>query len=47
MLPRIEYSVTIPVSVDTAFQAFLDLERLLHRGIYDEAAWVEIGRAHV
>jgi hypothetical protein len=41
MLPRIEYSVTIPVSVDTAFQAFLDLERLLHRGIYDEAAWVE------
>ncbi len=41
MLPRIEYSVTVPVSVDAAFQAFLDLERLLHRGIYDEAAWVE------
>jgi len=41
MLPRIEYSVTVPVSVDTAFQAFLDLERLLHRGIYQEAAWVE------
>ncbi|MGA2424182.1 MAG: SRPBCC family protein [Terriglobales bacterium] len=41
MLPRIEYTVTVPVSVDAAFQAFQDLERLLHRGIYDEAAWVE------
>lgn len=41
MLPRIEYSVTVPVSVDAAFQAFQHLERLLHRGIYDEAAWVE------
>ncbi|MFZ0798503.1 MAG: SRPBCC family protein [Terriglobales bacterium] len=41
MLPRVEYSVTVPVSVDAAFKAFLDLERLLHRGIYDEASWVE------
>ena len=41
MLPRVEYSVTVPVSVDAAFQAFQDLERLLHRGIYDEAAWIE------
>ena len=41
MLPRIEYSVTVPVTVDSAFQAFLDLERLLHRGVYDEASWVE------
>ena len=41
MLPRVEYSVTVAVPVDTAFQAFLDLERLLHRGIYDEASWVE------
>jgi hypothetical protein len=41
MLPRVEYSVTAPVSVDAAFQAFQDLERLLHRGIYDEASWVE------
>ena len=41
MLPRVEYSVTVPVPVDAAFQAFLDLERLLHRGIYDEASWVE------
>jgi len=41
MLPRIEYSVTVPVLVDAAFKAFLDLDRLLHRGIYDEAAWIE------
>jgi hypothetical protein len=41
MLPRVEYSVTVPVRVDAAFQAFQDLERLLHRGIYDEAAWIE------
>jgi hypothetical protein len=41
MLPRVEYSVTVPVSVDAAFQAFQDLERLLHRGIYDAASWVE------
>lgn len=33
--------MTVPVSVDAAFQAFQDLERLLHRGIYDEALWVE------
>ncbi|MGB8012786.1 MAG: SRPBCC family protein [Terriglobales bacterium] len=41
MLPHIEYSVTVPVPVDAAFRAFQDLERLLHRGIYDEASWVE------
>ena len=41
MLPRIEYSVTVPVPVDAAFQAFQDLGRLLHRGIYNEASWVE------
>ncbi len=41
MLPRIEYSVSVPVPVDVAFQAFQDLERLLHRGIYDEASWIE------
>ncbi|MGO9770511.1 MAG: SRPBCC family protein [Roseiarcus sp.] len=41
MLPRIEYSVTVPVPVDAAFQAFQDLERLLHRGIYHEASWIE------
>jgi hypothetical protein len=41
MLPRVEYSVTVPVLVDAAFRAFLNLERLLHRGIYDEASWVE------
>jgi hypothetical protein len=41
MLPRVEYSVTVPVPIDAAFQAFLDLERLLHRGIYEDASWVE------
>jgi polyketide cyclase/dehydrase/lipid transport protein len=41
MLQRVEYSVTVPVPVDAAFKAFQDLERLLHRGIYDEASWVE------
>jgi hypothetical protein len=41
VLPRIEYSVTVPVPVDAAFSAFQDLERLLHRGMYDEASWVE------
>jgi hypothetical protein len=41
VLSRVEYSVTIPVPVDAAFQAFQNLERLLHRGIYDEASWVE------
>ena len=39
MLPRVEYSVTVPVPVDTAFQVFLDLDRLLHRGVYEEALW--------
>jgi hypothetical protein len=41
MLSRVEYSVTIPVSVDAAFHAFQDLNRLLHRGIYEEASWTE------
>ncbi len=41
MLPRIQCSVTVPVGVDAAFQAFQDLERLLHRGIYNEAKWFE------
>jgi hypothetical protein len=41
MLPRFEYSVTVPVSVDAAFHAFRDLNRLLHRGIYEEASFVE------
>jgi hypothetical protein len=41
MLQRVEYSVTVPVPVDAAFKAFQDLERLLHRGIYEEASWIE------
>jgi len=41
MLPRVEHFVVVPVPIEAAFQAFLDLERLLHRGIYDEASWTE------
>ncbi len=41
MLPRVDYSVTVPVSVDAAFYAFQDLSRLLHREIYEEASWIE------
>jgi hypothetical protein len=41
MLPRIEYSVVVPVPAVTAFRAFCDQERLLHRGIYEELSWIE------
>jgi hypothetical protein len=41
MLPRMEYSVSISVPVDAAFHAFQDLSRLLHRGTYQEASWIE------
>src|SRR5260370_24281677 len=41
MLPRVEYSVSVPVPVDVAFQAFQDLERLFHSGLYAEASWIE------
>lgn len=41
MLPRIEYSLVVPVSVELAFRAFSDLERLLHRGIYEEISWIQ------
>jgi hypothetical protein len=41
MLSRVEYSVIVPVPVDLTFKAFQDLDRLLHRGIYTEASWIE------
>jgi hypothetical protein len=41
MLPRFDYLVRVPVSVDAAFRAFQNLDRLLHRGIYGEASFVE------
>jgi hypothetical protein len=41
VLPSVEYSVTVPVSVDVAFQSFQNLDRLLNRGIYEEAVWTE------
>jgi hypothetical protein len=47
MRPHVEYSVTIPVPVEAAFNAYKNLERLLHRGIYEEASWVEGEPWHV
>lgn len=41
MLPRIEYSVVVPVSVDLAVRAFCDLDRLPGRGVYDSVSWME------
>ncbi len=41
MLPSVDYFVTVPVPVDAAFRAFQDIERLLNRGIYEEATWTE------
>jgi len=41
VLPRVEYSVVVPVSAERAFRAFCTLDRLLHRGVYEEASWVE------
>ena len=41
MQPRVEHSVTVPVPIEVAFDAFQDLERLLYRGVYDEATWTE------
>lgn len=41
MLTSIDYSVTVPVPVDVAFRAFQNLDRLLHRGVYEKAAWTE------
>src|ERR1700739_45283 len=41
MLPRVEYSVTASASLEKVWLAFSDLSRLLGRGIYSEAVWVE------
>jgi hypothetical protein len=41
VLPSVDYSVTVPVPVDVAFHSFQNLERLLNRGIYEEAVWTE------
>jgi hypothetical protein len=38
---NIDYFVTVPVPVDVAFRAFQNLDRLLKRGIYEEATWVQ------
>jgi len=41
VLPVVEYSVVVPVPVDEAFRTFQNLDRLLNRGIYEQAIWVE------
>jgi hypothetical protein len=41
MLRRVDYSVVVPVPPILAFRAFCDLTRLLNRGIYAEAVWIE------
>jgi hypothetical protein len=41
MLPRIEYSVTARTTPQQLWEAFCDLTRLLNRGIYREATWIE------
>lgn len=41
MALNVDYFVTVPVPVDVAFRAFQNLDRLLQRGIYEEATWVE------
>ena len=41
MLPRIEYSVTARTSPEQLWEAFCDLTRLLNRGTYTDATWIE------
>jgi voltage-gated potassium channel Kch len=41
MLPRVEYSVTARATPAALWEAFCDLGRLLGRGIYTEAIWIE------
>jgi len=41
MLPRIEYSATVPVSVDEAFLAFQDLTRHVRSGLCTDVSWIE------
>ncbi|MGH9644611.1 MAG: hypothetical protein ACRD3Q_19580 [Terriglobales bacterium] len=41
MLPDVDYSVNVPVPVDDAFASFKNLDRLLKRGIYADAIWID------
>src|ERR1700758_3458665 len=41
MLPRIEYSVSAHAPADQLWEAFCDLSRLLNRGTYTDATWIE------
>jgi len=41
MLPRIEYSLTAHAPAEQLWEAFCDLGRLLNRGTYTDATWIE------
>lgn len=41
MLPRIEYSVSAHAPAGQLWEAFCDLSRLLNRGTYTDATWIE------
>ena len=41
MLPRIEYSVSARTTAEQLWEAFCDLSRLLNRGTYVDATWIE------
>ena len=41
MRPRIEYSVSARTSPEQLWEAFCDLTRLLNRGTYTDATWIE------
>jgi hypothetical protein len=41
MLPRIEYFVTAHAPAEQLWEAFCDLSRLLNRGTYIDATWIE------
>ena len=41
MLPRIDYSVAAHATAEQLWEAFCDLSRLLNRGTYTGAVWIE------
>ena len=41
MVSHVDYSVSVSGNIGDVFTAFLSHERLLHRGVYAEASWIE------
>jgi hypothetical protein len=41
VLPRVEYSILAPASAERSWEAFCNLQRLLGRGLYSDATWIE------